>query len=74
MGGRPARPEATGPEGWKFHCSPLGEHELYNLKEDPHETTNLATRVEHRARMGELRERLLKWQEQTSDPVALPPV
>ena len=29
-------------EGWKFNCSPLGEHELYNLKDDLLETRNLA--------------------------------
>ena len=26
--------------GWKLNCSPLGEHELYNLQDDPLETTN----------------------------------
>ena len=26
------------PDGWKLNYSPLGEHELYNLRQDPGET------------------------------------
>ena len=29
------------PDGWKYVCSPMGEHILFNLKEDPFETVNL---------------------------------
>lgn len=29
------------PEGWKLNLSEIGEHELYNLEQDPLETQNL---------------------------------
>jgi arylsulfatase A-like enzyme len=60
------------PGGWKFSCSPLGCHELYNLGDDPLETTNLAPRTEHKRRMAELAARLRAWQERTGDAVKLP--
>jgi arylsulfatase A-like enzyme len=66
----PVRTVVT-PDGWKFNCSPLGEHELYNLLEDPGETRNLAGRVEMRPRMQELGERIRNWQKQTEDSVEL---
>ena len=59
------------PQGWKFNCSPLGEHELYNLNDDPLETQNLANLPEQRARMDELTDRIRRWQERTSDTVEL---
>jgi arylsulfatase A-like enzyme len=60
------------PDGWKFNCSPLGEHELYNLSTDPLETHNLASDREHQAVMQDLLERIRRWQEDTSDGVTLP--
>ncbi|MFC1735659.1 sulfatase-like hydrolase/transferase [Candidatus Hydrogenedentota bacterium] len=60
------------PDGWKFNCSPLGEHELYNLGEDPLETTNLAGKNEYRPLMQDLTGRIRKWQEKTGDEVQLP--
>jgi len=60
------------PEGWKLNCSPLGEHELYNLKDDPLETRNLAIEPEQRSRMKELAARIRRWQEKTGDEVDLP--
>ena len=59
------------PDGWKFNYSPLGEHELYNLKHDPLETRNLATEPEHQPRMQELTARIRRWQEETGDKVNL---
>ena len=60
------------PDGWRFSCSPLGEHELYNLSEDPGETTNLAAGGRHLSLMRELRGRIAAWQERKGDAVALP--
>ncbi len=62
------------PDGWRFSFSPMGQHELYNLNDDPYETTNLAGRPEQRARMRELRGRIVAWQRQTGDTAALPEV
>jgi arylsulfatase A-like enzyme len=57
-------------DGWKFNCSPLGEHELYQLVEDPYETRNLAGQPEMKPRMEELAERICRWQERTGDHLA----
>ena len=62
------------PDGWKFSCSPVGEHELYNLSTDPLETRNLANDHQHQAVMQDRLERIRRWQEGTSDSVALPPI
>jgi arylsulfatase len=58
------------PDGWKLNHSPLGEHELYHLDEDPYETVNLATRANMRPRMQELSARIRRWQERTGDDIA----
>jgi arylsulfatase A-like enzyme len=59
------------PDGWKFNCSPLGEHELYNLKSDPHEMVNLARLPEHKPLLHNLLARIRRWQVQTKDEVSL---
>ncbi|MCD6365351.1 MAG: sulfatase-like hydrolase/transferase [Planctomycetes bacterium] len=58
--------------GWKFNCSPAGEHELYNLNEDPYETQNLASDPGHKPLMRELLGKLQSWQRKTADTVNLP--
>ena len=67
----PVRSVVT-PAGWKFNCSQAGRHELYNLADDPLETTNLAGHPDCRAVMAELIGRIRTWQRRTSDTVALP--
>lgn len=57
-------------DGWKLNCSPLGEHELYHLRDDPLETQNVFAHEQAIAR--ELRRQILKWQAQTGDAVLLP--
>ncbi len=57
-------------DGWKLNCSPLGEHELYHLREDPHETRNVL--AEHRRLARKLRGKITKWQRRTGDAVPLP--
>jgi arylsulfatase A-like enzyme len=60
------------PDGWKFNCSPLGEHELYNLKDDPLEMRNLAAEPECHSFLEKLATRIRRWQEMTGDQVDLP--
>ena len=55
------------PDGWKYHHSTLGQHELYHLHEDPYEMRNLATDGGYRALMRDLAERIRHWQERTGD-------
>ena len=63
----------VGPDGWKFSCSPLGEHELYDLDRDPIETRNLARDPRYRSIVRDLLQRILRWQEETGDTVDLGP-
>lgn len=55
-------------DGWKLNCSPLGEHELYNLQADPGETTNLFGRKEHASRADQLCNEIRLWQKRSGDP------
>lgn len=55
------------PDGLKLNHSPLGEHELYDLNEDPGETRNLVHDPARRKAVAEMRERLGAWQERTGD-------
>ncbi len=59
------------PTGWKFNCSPIGEHELFNLTEDPGETENLFEHESVRELVADLYTRLLHWQKQTGDEARL---
>jgi len=59
------------PTGWKFNCSPSGEHELYNLRDDPGETENLIDDAAVSELVADLYERLLAWQEDTEDDARL---
>ncbi|MHC4983067.1 MAG: sulfatase-like hydrolase/transferase [Planctomycetota bacterium] len=69
----PVRTVVT-PDGWKFNCSTVGEHELYDLSADPLETRNLARRCGQKKRMIELRDSIARWQEKTGDKVELPAI
>ncbi|MFW5798342.1 MAG: hypothetical protein ACOCXX_01680, partial [Planctomycetota bacterium] len=60
------------PDGWKFNCSPLGEHELYNLDQDPQELDNLFGTPGTTEVVRSLRDRLAAWQQRAGDDVALP--
>lgn len=59
------------PTGWKFNCSPMGEHELYNLREDPGERRNLIDDAAVSELVADLYERLLEWQRLTDDDAHL---
>lgn len=49
------------------------EWELYDLEKDPHELTNLYGQEEYESVAAELKEDLLKLQEQYNDPVRFSP-
>lgn len=53
--------------GWKLNCSAIGEHEVYNLQEDPGETTNLIDDPAAKALLANLYDRIEDWQEKTND-------
>ena len=63
---------------WKLTVDESGEHELYNLVADPHETRNLlftggqTLPTDALAAARDLWARLRAWQERTQDTVALP--
>jgi len=57
------------PEGWKLNLSEIGEHELYNLEQDPLETRNLYR--EGRKVVERLYSYIRRWQEMTEDDVEL---
>ncbi|MFW6302985.1 MAG: sulfatase [Candidatus Sumerlaeota bacterium] len=59
------------PDGWKLNASEVGDHELYNLKDDPLEMNNLAGDPNYTDKMEELLGRIEKWQEKTGDKVKL---
>ena len=58
-------------DGCKFNCSPLGEHELYHLDEDPYERRNLAGQAGMRPWMEELAGRIRRWQAETGDSAGI---
>ena len=59
------------PDGWKLNYRRSGEHELYDLGTDPHETENLAWSTEHTAKIYSLYQHIVDWQRRTRDPVYL---
>ena len=60
---------------WKYcyDSNPTGGEELYDVRDDPWELTNLASRPEHAATVAHLRQRLLDWMLETENgrPVQL---
>jgi len=59
-------------DGWKLNWSRRGDHELYNLAEDPGERRNLAAESEMRPLMRRLADRIRAWQQEAGDETALP--
>ena len=59
------------PDGWKLNYRRSGEYELFNLGEDPYETTNLADDPKHQDKIDELHKKILDWQRRNRDPVYL---
>jgi arylsulfatase A-like enzyme len=59
------------PNGWKLNYRRSGEHELYNLDDDPHEVENLIHDSAHDELVTDLTETLFEWQKRHRDPVYL---
>jgi arylsulfatase A-like enzyme len=55
------------PEGWKLCLSDRDKSQLFNLNEDPWETTNLFDSGRHRGVIGALSGRIHRWQERVGD-------
>lgn len=53
---------------------PRADEELYDLQADAWERHNLAQDLKHGATVGEMRGRLLRWMEETGDPLLTGPV
>ncbi len=71
MRGDPARGIIT-PQGFKYVWWQSGHRELYDLRADPGETTNLAGRSEHQPTVAALQDEIRRWQQQTNDSLRLP--
>ena len=56
-------------ERYKYIYCPDEFDELYDLKEDPNETKNIADLDEHKQTIAEMKNRLLKWLSYTADRV-----
>ena len=57
------------PDRWKLCLSDLDKSQLFNLADDPHETTNLINRGEHGDVIRRLTSRIHKWQASVDDHV-----
>ncbi len=52
---------------YKFIATKDDVAELYDLKADPYELTNLLTSLEHSQILADMQDRLREWQERTQD-------
>lgn len=68
--GSPRRTVVTH-DGWKMSLSTAGENELYNLKSDPYERTNLYFDISYAPIIKKLGKKIFEWQEKTGDTVSL---
>lgn len=57
---------------WKYVHAPHGECELYDLKNDPYELSNLAERPEQRERVHAFQRQLLDWAITSEDTLPVP--
>ena len=60
------------PDLWKLSLKQAGDHELYNLNEDPYEMKNLYFIGEYKDKIKELKGLILDWQKETGDNAVLP--
>ncbi|MBI5768937.1 MAG: sulfatase-like hydrolase/transferase [Verrucomicrobia bacterium] len=59
------------PDGWKLNLTDCDRHQLFDLKRDPHETTNLYYSGRHQDVIARLRSKIRDWQAATGDRVVL---
>lgn len=56
-------------EGWKLCLAQNDKHQLFNLQQDPHETTNLYTAAGYKKEITGLRRMIETWQKNEGDAV-----
>ncbi len=59
------------PDGWKLCLNTKDKNQLFNLAEDPGETTNLYDSGRHKDRIAALTKRIRQWQESVEDIVEI---
>ena len=69
----PHRCIVTG-DGWKLNLSVGDQSELYDLKSDPYEQTNLYNDPAHSVKVVELAKKIRNWQIETGDTALIPDV
>jgi len=57
------------PDGWKLCLSNADKSQLFNLREDPYETTNLFDSGKHQEVIGRLTDSIHRWQDEVGDTV-----
>ena len=60
------------PDGWKLCLTDHDHSQLFNLKNDPHEKTNLFTQPAYRDKIIFLADKIYEWQKLTNDTAILP--
>lgn len=55
------------PDGWKLNLSSIGQHELYDLTNDPGETRNVIDRPDCRETAQAMQEQIHQWQRSVDD-------
>ena len=68
-GTKPRVRTVVSPDGWKLCLSKEDKCQLFNLKDDPYETTNLYDSGKHDGVIARLTERIRTWQKKTNDKV-----
>ena len=68
-GTRPRVRTVVSPDGWKLCLSKEDKCQLFNLRDDPYETTNLYDSGKHEGVIARLAERIRAWQKKTGDKV-----
>jgi arylsulfatase A-like enzyme len=58
-------------DGWKLCWSDFDKSQLYDLKNDPYETTNLYYKNGHEYLIEKLKKKILDWQEKTKDSLKI---
>jgi len=59
------------PDSWKLNYRRCGQHELYNLSEDPYEINDVSDDPAQRHRIETMYGKILGWQRRNRDPVYL---
>jgi len=59
------------PDGWKLCLSDVDKSQLFNLRDDPGETTNLFDSAQHRDVIARLTGKIHQWQESVQDKLKL---